>query len=503
MRLSRRLAVFFTVTLMAVPWASESSLAAPKAQFSNLAKLQSKGARISALAINLRDGTILAELSPTQRLAPASLTKTLLAAAAFEKWGSEHSFKTKVHITGKRNNGKLSGDVIIEGAGDPYLTNEKLWFLATDVARLGIREVEGDLILNTSLFGDMDRDSNRAAGKRASSHAYDSPLSAAAVNFSVLAVVAGAGDSKSDPAFLGLEPFSMPGYRIQGKVSSGTRSQMSVSRVKQNAVDVLTAAGSAAIGQGPVRSYRSVSDADGYAGAVFRAFLEQAGVKIKGTTKVERTPLRSNARLLTEVDGFPLDWQIRGLFKVSNNFIGDMLTILLDTNERKQTGATLTGGSQQLELYMKAVLKKYDMEEGQGKLVVESGSGLTPENRLSARDFTTLFQHMFDNPREFPPFLAALPIPGAEGTVKKRFSETREKHLQSLVRAKTGTLSEPIDAVSLGGYCRLPNGDWAAFATIVNGSSSKPNVGIQLVHDAVDADLATIFPAEPQNGSQN
>ncbi len=68
----------------------------------------------------------------------------------------------------------LEGDLIVEGSGDLSLANEKLWFLCTDIARIGIKEVKGDLVLNTSLFGAIEPDQDRAAGAAFSTYAYDS-----------------------------------------------------------------------------------------------------------------------------------------------------------------------------------------------------------------------------------------------------------------------------------------------------------------------------------------
>lgn len=502
----------------------------------SLARLEARGARVSALVVRLRDGEVLAERHATRRLSPASVSKLALAGAALETFGSEHVFVSRFHTLGTRKGGTLQGDLVFEGAGDPYLTNEKLWFLATDVARAGVRTVTGDLVVNTSLFGTIEADSNRAAGARASSHAYDSPLSAAAVNFSVLAVVASPGDASGAAGRVALEPYPLDTVAMSGGVTTGKGSagRVAVTRARSGTGDRLTISGSVPMAGWPVRVYRSVSDADAYAGSVLKAFLRASGVEIKGKVRVERSALSSKARPLAAVEGFPLDWQVRGLFKVSNNFIGDMLTLQLDVDDsspgRERRGATLAGGARKLTEYMNRVVADADaaglvgrmgsvrpkgqrpvrLASGQGTmegagieqdgdrtpLILRSGSGLTPENRLSARDVVALLARMHANAREFPSFLTALPIPGAEGTARKRFSAPEERHLQDRLRGKTGTLTEPIDAVGLGGYSRLKDGDWVAFAILVNGSPTKPNFGVETIRDAIDADLARILPAE-------
>jgi D-alanyl-D-alanine carboxypeptidase/D-alanyl-D-alanine-endopeptidase (penicillin-binding protein 4) len=469
--------------------------------FSQLKRLEKEGATVSGIVVSLPKGEVIAEIGSDKRLTPASVSKAILAAAALEKWGSEHSFITKAFARGEKKGTVLHGDLIIEGSGDPSLTNEKLWFLATDIARTGITEVKGSLVLNTKLFGNIIKDENRQAGSKSSTHAYDSPLSAAAVNFSVLAVVGSPADRSGKAGRIALEPYPLSSIKLNGSVQTslaGSSKKLSVLRTSQMGADTLTVSGQIPAGSLPQRVYRSVSDADRYAGEVFKAFLEHAGVTVRGGIKSEKTPISSGMTAIAAVESFPIDWQLRGLMKMSNNFIADMFTILLDTDDEKRQGATLEGGAEELELYLRQALSESKLSKGKSLngLVLNSGSGLTPSNKLSARDVVAVLERMYFNAREFPAFLSALPIPGAEGTVKKRFSEPSAQHLQERMRAKTGTLTEPRDAVGLAGYSRLKSGEWVAFAVIVNGTSSLPNPGVERIRESIDEDLIRILPLE-------
>lgn len=475
------------------------ALAAP-AELKALKQLEAQGARLSVYVRDLRTGEVLVDHKSKERLTPASVTKLVIAAAALERWGSDHVFETRLFRSGKKTGGVVKGNLVLDGAGDPYLTNEKLWFLATDVARVGVRRVEGDLVINTSLFDTETRDANRASGTRASSHAYDSPLSAAAVNFSVLAAVVGAGDAVGASADVGLEPYPMESVKLASKVSTsaaGSVPKLGAVRTREKAGDFLNVTGSIALGAWPGRVYRSVSDPVRYAGDALKAFLKAAGVEVKGRVREERASPSPSLVPLAAVEGYPLDWQLRGLAKVSNNFIADMLTLQLGVLPARARGASLEQGAQELEKYLKQVIAEANEERGDpAGLVLASGSGLTPENRVSARDVTALLVRMYGNAREFPAFLASLPIPGAEGTAKRRFDAQGERHLRDSLRAKTGTLTEPFDAVSLAGYNRGKAGSWYAFTVIVNGSPNKASLGVERIRDAIDTDLARIFPPE-------
>ncbi|BBH51901.1 D-alanyl-D-alanine carboxypeptidase/D-alanyl-D-alanine endopeptidase [Fluviispira sanaruensis] len=470
--------------------------------FPQLSKLEKEGVQISAMVMRLNNKDIIAEMNPDKRLSPASTSKLILAAQALETWGSNKTFKSQIYMRGQLQNGVLNGDLIFYGSGDPSFTNEKIWFLATDVYRYGIKKVTGNLIINNSIFGLIKEDQNRSSGKVKSRNAYDSPLSSAAINFSVLALVVNPAQKIGQAASISIEPFPMDNVKIIGKViteKENSAPQISVSRSSSNGKDIFTISGSIPFGNTTKRIYRSISNAEIYAGETLKAFIKSSGVQLNGKIAIESKPISKNDVLIAEVEGFPLDWQLKGLFQVSNNFIADMLTLNLLNENASQGKGNLVEGGKILENYVRNAYKDSpwgEIKNNNSPIVMESGSGLTPNNRLSARDIICVLDRMYFNGRDFPAFLSALPIPGDEGTLKKRFQTSSEKFLQERLRAKTGTLSEPVSVNALGGYSRLRNGEWVAFAIIANGTKSKPQIEIKHLRDAIDSDLARVLPSE-------
>ena len=49
--------------------------------------------------------------------------------------------------------GRVTGDLILEGAGDPSLDDESLWQLAAQIRGAGVEVVSGDLFVDPSPFG--------------------------------------------------------------------------------------------------------------------------------------------------------------------------------------------------------------------------------------------------------------------------------------------------------------------------------------------------------------
>jgi D-alanyl-D-alanine carboxypeptidase/D-alanyl-D-alanine-endopeptidase (penicillin-binding protein 4) len=90
------------------------------------------------------------------------------------------------------------------------------------------------------------------------------------------------------------------------------------------------------------------------------------------------------------------------------------------------------------------------------------GSGLSPADRLSARQIVRLLRRVGEQPYAAV-FRASLPVAGVNGTLSDRM-KTGPAHGNA--QAKTGTLN---DASNLSGYVRAANGHRLVFSILVNG----------------------------------
>ena len=70
-------------------------------QFSHLKQLQANGLEVSARVLNLNTGKVLADISSTKRITPASVSKLILGADALETWGPFKTFSTKYNTKKK------------------------------------------------------------------------------------------------------------------------------------------------------------------------------------------------------------------------------------------------------------------------------------------------------------------------------------------------------------------------------------------------------------------
>ena len=94
----------------------------------------------------------------TVPISAASLTKIATTLAALGKLGADYQFETKIYIRGEVNNGIVSGDLIIEGSGDPFFVWEEAIALGNTLNQLGIRQIQGNLLVTDKFY--MNYNSN-------------------------------------------------------------------------------------------------------------------------------------------------------------------------------------------------------------------------------------------------------------------------------------------------------------------------------------------------------
>lgn len=118
-------------------------------------------------------------------------------------------------------------------------------------------------------------------------------------------------------------------------------------------------------------------------------------------------------------------------------------------------------------------------------LVVKDASGLSKQNRVTARQISQLLFAIHHDPK-FAPIVSGLPIGGVTGTLQNRFVDTAPDAV-GLVRAKTGTLN---GTTNLAGY--VESGDRQYIFVIIADRHSKSYTVTKKVRATVDRILGKI-----------
>jgi len=109
------------------------------------------------------------------------------------------------------------------------------------------------------------------------------------------------------------------------------------------------------------------------------------------------------------------------------------------------------------------------------ELVLENGSGLSRNERITPRNLARILQKAWAGPL-MPEFLASLPIPGVDGTLRRRLGGSP---VSGQAHIKTGYL-EGVRAIA--GYVQDSRGHWIIVVSIINHSGA---LNAQSFQDAV------------------
>ena len=107
---------------------------------------------ISIYIRDLNASSPMLSLNADRMRTPASTMKLLTTYAALKELGPNYSWRTEVWLRGKLENGILDGDLLLKGYGDPFLVNEQYWKMIKTLRDKGLKQINGDIIIDNSYF---------------------------------------------------------------------------------------------------------------------------------------------------------------------------------------------------------------------------------------------------------------------------------------------------------------------------------------------------------------
>jgi D-alanyl-D-alanine carboxypeptidase/D-alanyl-D-alanine-endopeptidase (penicillin-binding protein 4) len=442
---------------------------------------------------------------------PASLMKLPTTMMALDRLGPAHAWVTPVWLAGRVDVGVLHGDLHLQGQGDPALTLERLWLLLRRVQALGVHEIRGDIVIDASAVapsaqgpGDFDGEPLRPYNVQPQAlllaqatviHTFTPDPAAGVARISVLPRLAGAEVQATVPLTAGpcgdWRRILQASFTPDGRARFTGRYPSACGVLNWPVADPAPATYNARLLQGLWTEM----------GGTLAGRVREGPPPPGRPTLVHRSP--------------PLAEVVRDINKFSNNPMAQLLFLALGreealaaaragaavaTAERMAGGGELapaaTGEPEAEPLpaglpagtvpatpeaaraAMRAWLQ-HRLGEGQDGLggaagaVVDNGSGLSRENRLSAAQLARLLQQQFDSPT-MPELMASLPVTGLDGTLRRSRAGPGRAHL------KTGSLR---DVAALAGYVLADSGQRYVFVAMVQ----HPSAGFGGARPALDA----------------
>lgn len=387
---------------------------------------------------DLNDKKPVYSLNEERPFSIASVNKLFITAAAIKLLGQDFRFRTSVCGQLPDDKGIVTRPLYIKGGGDPIFVSESMWYLVNRLSALGIKTINGDIVLDDTLFPAEE------IYEETDDRAYSAKISSLSVNFNSIALSVISGQRASffiDPP--------IGDYDIVDKAKrSKSQTDIVINRVGNN----LHVSGNLNnVEYNDKWIYRNIDDPLLYFGEVLKLHLKWRGVAFNGKIVRGKTP--EDTTVLFDVESRRLSEIIMEMNKFSNNFIAEQTIRALACKVSKKCDVK-DAIEAVLDYLDKQGLDRKDFE-------IVNASGYSRSNKSKPKSFVKFLDKVYNDFEIAPEFMNSLSIAGVDGTIRRSI---REKEFKGRLRAKTGTLT---GVRSLAGYFYSDNHVYA-FIIVAN-----------------------------------
>ncbi len=471
---------------------------------------------------DLESGEVLYEYDSARLFMPASNQKLITTAAALALIGPQWTFHTTVESTAPiGHNGRLAGDLVLVGRGDPNISGRALPYhpngqrIATEVILQGLADqlvAHGLKLVQGDVVGD---DSYLVWQPFSTGWAWDdlmwdsgAPVSALSVNDNLISVTLKPGPKAGDPVEIVLAPdlayYKIDNRAVTAAAHSGPRR---VGMHRDPGSRTLIIWGTVPLGDAGATLNLTIQDPAEYAARLLRELLKERGVQVLGGVKVRHTEMMTlplpkpgekpqptppkpmaepaapapGTHVLAEHISRPLVDDLKVTDKVSQNLHAELLLRLLG-RLRGET-ASLAGGIN---------VERWWLEQAgvpPEEFAIHDGSGLSRLDLVSPHAMVTLLRYAQTQPWGAQ-FWDLLPAGGVDGTLQDRF---KSPAMAGRVQAKTGSF-EHVNALS--GYLTTTSGRRLAFSIFCNNHMAGHRQAVEVIDAIVGAVVDDGAPAK-------
>jgi len=403
------------------------------------------GAHVGVAVVEPRTGSLLYGHDADGAYLPASTLKLLTTATALSVLGPDFRPRTQV---------VMEGDTLyLVGGGDPLLAERDLDAAAAAVKASGITSIQR-LAVDQSYFAGMPYPQGWSWEDLATYYA--PPVTALSLEENALDVDIMPGPREGAPAIVRVEEaYGGPLYDDEATTGPpGTKAT----------ADCTLAPWGGAIrvdGDVPLRSEMiqqgcAILDPSSFAATVLAGALQAHGIRVVSIVGNAAAP--SGARVLWSHDGASVAELVSKMLPPSDNFIADVLCRQIA--KRTDPAAGFDACARAEVEYAKSI----GMDAR--TLSVHDGSGLSRLDLVTPRDLALVLAAIDRGPHA-QLVRSALPRPGAEGTLARRFNGSS---MAERVAAKTGSMAH-VD--NLAGYVQSSGRGELAFSVLIEGFASE------------------------------
>jgi D-alanyl-D-alanine carboxypeptidase/D-alanyl-D-alanine-endopeptidase (penicillin-binding protein 4) len=404
---------------------------------------------------------------------PASVMKLVTTFAALDLLGPAYTWRTPVYLEGAVREGTLYGNLYIQGQGDPKLVLERLWLLLRRVQGLGIHTIAGDIVLDSSAFTVPPSDPASFDGEPL--RPYNAAPDALLLNYKAVVMTftpdrtANLVQVQFDPPLAGVQTqATVPLLAAPGNGSTDCGDYRGALKADFSDANRIRFAGGYPANCGEKVWPVAYADPQSYAVRSVRGLWQDMGGKLSGAVRMGQVPTAISAsKPAFEVSSVPLAEIIRDINKYSNNVMAQQVFLTLGRVVPTEAETTVQSANAILPdnpgtfAASRAVVQRWWTQRiGPDDLpVLDNGSGLSRQERISAQGLGRLLQTAYQSPL-MPELMSSLPISGVDGTLKRmKARASGSAHL------KTGSLN---NVVAVAGFVHAASGKRYVLVALIN-----------------------------------
>lgn len=404
-------------------------------------------------------GNILYEKNAHRYYMPASNQKLFTALAALHYLSPRFTYQTRLYADESLiQNGILNGNVYLQFTGDPTFTLAQLDHLMNGLAQIGVKQINGSIIVDDTLLDDMELSPGSTWDDQA--FCFGAPVSALVINHNCITAALTPASAADQPAKL-IAPAEPQFIRLVNHVMTRAPELADDCHLSLDTSDdkTYTVSGCMKTTDTPKQLMMAVKNPHTYIqSAILFTLLKN---QISGAPKISFEKITNPPKLIATAASPPLKVLITTMLKDSDNLIANTLFKTLGALATHEPGSWQNGSAA-----VHNILNQSSQLVLPNNVLID-GAGGSRYNFVTPDHIMTLLQHAYKSAYA-PIFISALPVSGIDGTLKERMKDPKTLNR---VRAKTG--SEKA-AVSLSGYLITQRKHLLIFTILINGFIESP-----------------------------
>lgn len=373
---------------------------------------------------------------------PASTMKLLTTLVGLDTLGPNYRWTTEVFALGDLEDGRLAGDLLIRGHGDPFLVTERVWQMLRLVRQAGIHAIDGNLLLDDSHFEVPAYDPAEFDSQPL--RAYNVGPNALLMNFKVVRYWF-EPDHDRNAVRVWVDP-PLENLRVDNRLALRRGYcggyQRGIMITANEAIDKMIFSGRFPTGCKSYAMDRTALSHNEFAYGLFTSVWRESGGEFTGGWMNAKAP--EDAEPIVSFRSLPLAEIISRVNKNSNNVMARQMLYTLSAEVLGAPG-TESGGRKVIENWLADTGIEFPT------LRLDNGAGLSRDARVSAREFGALLELAWRKPY-MPEYLASMAVSGLDGTLRRKFDDER---LTGQAHLKTGSLDH-VSAIA--GYLQAKSG---------------------------------------------